>query len=85
VPTIHHRSRFKMVGTLSLCPPYDAVITVRAQLRSSRARIRATRWLVRARLQMCAVMRVGGQRRPRAVRERWARRGLWSRPLDPTP
>jgi hypothetical protein len=21
VPTIHHRSRFLMVGTLSLCPP----------------------------------------------------------------
>jgi hypothetical protein len=22
VPTIHHRARFSIVGTLSLCPPY---------------------------------------------------------------
>ena len=23
MPTIYHRSRYEMVGTLSLCPPYE--------------------------------------------------------------
>ena len=26
MPTIYHRTRFQMVGTLSLCPPYEFVL-----------------------------------------------------------
>jgi hypothetical protein len=29
VPTIYHRTRFEMVGTLSLCPPYNPLLIAR--------------------------------------------------------
>ena len=43
MPTIHQRTRCEMVGTLSLCPPYDSGVTCFARKRNFTQRP-ATNW-----------------------------------------